>query len=194
VVLPDDDMPSNTVYTVTIVDAIMSILAGNERPGAFDVTNVPQWTWHQVYEYESSISQQIFVPQRVRGAKRQVFYKVILGWTKGAVSHWLRKPFVRRKLERWLALAPSGLNDRAQAIWFKMRARAEIGEITANPTPAPELSWIRLDRRNLTSLQPTERLLTSEPYNDLTSEIRSRWPRDLELAGEVPARSTEQAL
>jgi hypothetical protein len=76
------------------------------------------------------------------------------------------------------------------------RARAEIRALKADPTPAAELSWIRLDRRTLTSLQPTERLLAGDPYKYLTADIRSRWPKDLALAAEVlqVALQPEQAL
>lgn len=108
------------------------------------------------------------------------------------MSRWVRTSFVRRTLEKWLALAPAGLNDRAQATWAKLRARSEINAISADPTPAPELSWIRLDYRNLTSLQSTDRLLAGEMHENLTGDIRSRWPKDLELATEVPHGALEQ--
>lgn len=196
VILPEDDVPSNTVYTVTIVDAIMSILAGKEHPGAFDLTSVPQWTWRQVYQYECGVIGELFSPRLVAASKPQGVFALILGSARGTISRWLASPFLRRELDRWLALAPAALNGRAQAIWLNRRARAEIRALKADPTPAPELSWIRLDRRTLTSLQPTERLLAGDPYKYLTADIRSRWPKDLALAAEVlqVALQPEQAL
>ncbi len=193
VVLPPEDVPSNTVYTVTIVDAILSIVAGNEAPGTFDLTNVPQWTWRQVYEYESEQCKQRFVPQFVAPTKPQGSAEALLTWARGRMSRFARTGFVRRTLEKWLARAPAALNDRAQATWAKLRARAEINAISTDPAPAPELSWIRLDYRSLTSLQPTERLLASEMHENLTDDIRSRWPKDLKFAAEAPRGALQQA-
>jgi len=53
VVLPQRDVASNTVYTVTIVDAILTILSGRVAPGCYDLMNVPQWTWREVYDFEA---------------------------------------------------------------------------------------------------------------------------------------------
>jgi nucleoside-diphosphate-sugar epimerase len=192
VVLPEDDLPSNTVYTVTLVDAIASILAGNEPPGTYDLTNAPQWTWREVYAYESAQCRQLFVPQLIPSPKTQGLLKQNLARARRTLSGWARTSFVRRTLERWLALAPTTLNDHAQATWLRMRARAEIGAISAGSTPAPELTWISLDRRRLTSLQPTASLLAKEPYKDLTADIRGRWPKDLGLAVEVPGGAVAQ--
>jgi nucleoside-diphosphate-sugar epimerase len=185
VVLPERDVPSNTVYTVTIVDAIASILAGNEPPGTFDLTNAPQWTWREVYVYESVQCRQAFAPNLMPSPRAQSLLRRNLAWTQRTLSAWARVAFVRRTLERWLAVASPALNDRAQATWLKMRARAEIGAICVRPALAPELSWIRLDRRPLTSLQPTATLLAAGPYKDLTVGSRGRWPKDLRLAAEM---------
>jgi hypothetical protein len=192
VVLPEEDVPSNTVYTVTIVDAIASILAGKESPGTFDLTSAPQWTWREVYAYESAQCRHPFVPQLVAMPKAQGLLKQNLAWVRRTLRGWARAGFVRRTLERGLAVASPALNARAQAIWLKMRARAEIGAISASPVPSPELSWIPLDRRTLTSLQPTASLLAKEPYKDLTADIRSRWPKDLTLAAEIPGGALAQ--
>ncbi len=186
VLLPDRDVPSNTVYTVTIVDAIDSIMSGKERPGTFDLTNAPQWTWREVYTYEGAQCQRAVVPQLVASPTNTGLSEQALAWTRRTLGAWARAGVVRRTLERVLALASPALNDRAQAIWLKMRARAEIGALGAGTTPAPELSWIALDRRTLTCLQPTVSLLAKDPYLGLTADIQSRWPRDLELAFEVP--------
>jgi nucleoside-diphosphate-sugar epimerase len=182
VVLPEDDVASNTVYTVTIVDAIMSVLAGKERPGEYDLTNAPQWTWRQVYSYEGERSHQAFAPQLVPRPISQGLLKQLSLPAGRTMRRWARTPVIRRTLEKWLAIAPAALNERAQASWFKMRAGVEIGAIVAAPVLAPELSWIRLDRHPMTSLQSTAKLLSADPYKDLTANIQNRWPKDLGLA------------
>jgi nucleoside-diphosphate-sugar epimerase len=175
------DVLSNTVYTATIVDAIRSIIAGKERPGEYDLTNSPQWSWRQVYEFESRAGRVPFTARIVPGPTSQTWMARMMSALRGPVSRWARSPFVRRSLDGWLAMAPAALNARAQAIWFRLRVRAEISALNAGPVPAPELSWVRLDRRSLTSLRPTTELLAGDPYSELTVvDPRAQWPVDLE--------------
>jgi nucleoside-diphosphate-sugar epimerase len=182
VVLPQEDVYSNTVYTVTIVDALMSILAGNDQPGVFDLTNSPQWTWRQVYEYEAGLIGQTFSAKIVPVPEPRTVPRSIVDSFKRAARGWATSPFVRRNLERALALAPKETNDKAQATWFKLRAQAEIRAITTDPTPAPELSWIRLDKRPMAGLHETATLLDENQYKDLSGDIQNRWPEDLQPA------------
>lgn len=186
VALPADDVPSNTVYTVTIVDAIMSIISGKQTTGAFDLTNAPQWTWRELYTHESAACGKALMARIVPAATPRGYLARRFASAKRGLARWARAPYVRRALERLLAMAPAALNDRAQAAWFKMRARAEISELTAGIELAPELTWIRLDRRPLPSLQVTATLLDGEPYADLAAHMRNRWPRDLGPASEMP--------
>jgi nucleoside-diphosphate-sugar epimerase len=180
--LPDVDTPSNTVYTATIVDAIASILAGKERPGEYDLTNVPQWSWRQVYEFESHFAglpfQQRIVPlgstSGLSGRIRQTIRESL-----GRVG---RTDAVRQTLEKFLALAPKAINDRAQATWYRMRARAEIAALATTPSLAPELSWIRMDRSHLSCLQPTEALIAGGAYGKMAVGARAQWPNDLPVA------------
>jgi dTDP-4-dehydrorhamnose reductase len=182
VLLPREDVYSNTVYTVTIVDALLSILAGKNPPGVFDLTNSPQWTWRQVYEYEAALTGHALSPKLVSAPAPRSGLRSIAVSIKQAARRWAGSPFVRSSIERALAVAPKEMNDKAQATWFQMRARAEIAAITAEPALAPELSWIRLDRRPMSGLRETATLLQELGSWDLSSDVRTRWPRDLRAA------------
>src|SRR5262249_1500329 len=61
-VLPVTDVPSNTVLTVAILDAIEQIIAGRVHPGTYDLMNNPQWSWTQVYRYEAERCGALFAP------------------------------------------------------------------------------------------------------------------------------------
>ncbi len=185
------DRPSNTVYTVTILDAIRSILAGKEQPGEYDLTNYPQWTWRQVYAYEAGECNVACVPRSVPERKAGSVFAGAAEQARARAAGWLRTAWVRRALDRWLAVSPAALNARAQATWYRLRARAEIGELTRQAVPAPELSWVDLSRRPLASLRPTEQLLAGDPYASL-AEARKRWPRDLEGHLAESAEALEQ--
>ena len=186
-VLPEADSPSNTVYTVTIVDAIASILAGKERPGAYDLTNVPQWSWRQVYDFEGRCAG---VPCRPRTVPQSSPLSLsgrmrrLLRATAGRLG---RTDAVRQTLEKCLALAPKSVNNRAQATWFRMRARAEIAALTATQSLAPELSWIPMDNTHLSSLRPTETLIAEGGYGKLAVSVGARWPKDLPVAPDLQA-------
>jgi nucleoside-diphosphate-sugar epimerase len=195
VVLPENDAASNTVYTVTILDALISIMAGKERAGTYDLTNAPQWTWREVYEFEGRLSAQAFSPRIVAAAFSGplVSKTAIVRWLKKSISRCLSTPAARRSVEKLLAIAPSAINDRAQATWSMMRARAEIGALLANSMPAEELSWIRLDRRTLSNLQPTKRLLENSPLVDIPEDVRRRWPKDLEAGSAMLLCTLAQA-
>jgi nucleoside-diphosphate-sugar epimerase len=187
VVLPEADVASNTVYTVTILDCLRSIIAGQERPGRYDVTNTPQWTWREVYDYESKSTSQEFSPTiATAAATGSSISGMLVRWVRRSIGRCLAWPEVRRNIEKLLTIAPTAINDRAQATWLAMRARSEIGALNAASKPAEELSWIRLDRRSLIKLQQTKLLLEDSPYGHIGNEVTRRWPQDLETAVAMP--------
>jgi hypothetical protein len=178
-VLVERNPPSNTVYTVTIVDAIRSILEGKVLPGEYDLTNSPQWSWRQVYEYESKMCNLTYSPRILSEARNEHVPVRIAAGARRLLARWSRLPLVRRTLDRWLAMAPAALNARAQATWYKLRARAEMAELTRKAVPPAEMSWIDLSREVMGSLQPTAHLLAKDPYSSLSADDRKRWPRHL---------------
>jgi nucleoside-diphosphate-sugar epimerase len=192
VALPEADTASNTVYTVTIVDAIASILAGNERPGTYDLTNQPQWTWRQVYEFESQRAGLPFRARTVPVPRPIALHRRLLGWTRGKLRCLAGTELVRQTLEKCLALCSKAMNDRAQALWYTLRARAEINLLAADPPLAPELSWLPLNRSSLTSLRPTQELLSNNVIENPLSGARLRWAKDLAYDTLPPAGIVEE--
>jgi hypothetical protein len=190
--LPETDTASNTVYTVTIVDAIESILAGKERPGTYDLTNHPQWTWRQVYDFESQRCRLPYRARTVPAPRAMAIHRRLLDWTRGKLRRFAGTDLVRQTLEKGLALCPKSMNDRAQATWYTLRARAEINLLAAEPPLPPELSWLPLDRRRLTSLRQTQELLSNNAYEDSMSGTRLRWPKDLAFDAPPPAGIVEE--
>jgi hypothetical protein len=184
---------SNAVYTVTIVDAILSIAMGKQEPGEFDLTNFPQWTWLQIYDFESKACKVAFAPRIVPSSPAQPIPRQIASRLGRNIRRWAKTPLFTRILNQLLAVAPPYLNARAQAEWYRLRASAEITALTAPPTLAEELSWVRLDRRILKSLQPTDRLLESDDYKFVGVNERGRWPQDLDLFTDTHVRPFEQS-
>jgi nucleoside-diphosphate-sugar epimerase len=185
--LPVGDAPSNTVHTVTIVDAIASILAGKESPGEYDLTNIPQWSWRQVYDFESSYANLPFQPRIVPFGSAPGWSARMRRLLRDSLGRVGRAAVVRQTLEKCLALAPTGINERAQAIWYRMRARAEIAALATTPSLAPELSWMGMDKKPLSGLRPTGALIAGGAYDKLAEDVLARWPKDLSVAPDVRA-------
>jgi nucleoside-diphosphate-sugar epimerase len=181
VILPARDAPSNTVYTVTIADAIVSIAIGSQRPGVYDLTNSPQWTWRDVYEQESANIQATLLPIVVN-EEHTTAKNWLIARVRRHLGDLLRLSALRHTGGTILAHAPESWNARAQALWFVRRARSEIEALTTERQPAPELSWPPLGRRHLGALTPTRALMAR--YRTLVAkpDARSSWPDDVTIA------------
>lgn len=174
--LPARDLPSNLVYTVTIIDAIRAIARGAVAPGIYDLMSVPQLSWRAVYQAECAIGgladAQIRsapprpAPQRARAALR---------WAARRVAG----EATRNTLAKLLAHAPRRLNSRAHAWWMRTRARTEISALARHEELPAHLSWVTNGSRFIEGLTPTLELLAQQPYRDLLEASRAPWPQDL---------------
>lgn len=177
--LPATDVPSNTVLTVAILDAIEQIRTGAAKPGVYDLMNTPQWTWRQVYRYEAERCDLPFEPISVpdpmtsRSGVRVSFSSIVKVMTG---ARWNRDV-----LAKLLAHAPPSVSQRAQAAWYRQRASAEIAALSHQPGNelAEHLCWVTNGRHPLPQ-RPTVDLLRSDPYRGLLSNgSRQSWPADL---------------
>jgi len=179
VVLPHLDVISNTVYTVTIADALLSIIAGKHVPGTYDLMNNPEWTWRQVYEQEARLCGVPFEALTAKPVARRSPLASLRQVAARAAGDVATTEVVRRLAAIVLAYLPEGLSARAQAWWHCKRARTEILSLRRSPAPPGYLSWVANGRVFLPSLAPTAELLAHNPYCDLTPTGRGRWPADL---------------
>ena len=179
VVLPHLDVISNTVYTVTIADALLSIIAGKHVPGTYDLMNNPEWTWRQVYEQEARLCG---VPLHAVPGK-PVARRSPLASLRQAAARAAREvattEVVRRLSAIALAYLPERLSARAQAWWHCKRARVEISSLPGAPTAAEYFPWDLNGHSVLRSPALTADLLAGDPYRSLTLTGCDRWPADL---------------
>jgi nucleoside-diphosphate-sugar epimerase len=192
-VLPAQDVPSNTVLTASILDAVAEILGGRVRPGTYDLMNTPQWTWKQVYEYEARRAGVSFDPafSPPANVNRRRHGRGLLSVARSMVSgRWTRE-----LLAKLLAHAPPSVSQRAQAAWYAQRARAEITAVSGpeQPAPAEHLSWVTNGDRPLPQ-RPTIQVLRDDPYEGLlNSPLRPSWPADLPEAARAAAAAVTGA-
>ena len=189
--LPLRDTASNTVYTATIRDAILRVTSDAVPSDTYDLMNQPQWTWTQVYEFEAaqagatlSIERRaVPAPRSVRTAVLQAARRPIAGI---ANNTWLRELAAAS-----IGYVPGSVSRRAQALWFTMRARAQIEALgSARSGPAEHLSWVANGDHVLPGIPTTHATLASRPYDGLASSAAVAWPDDLPDAGASPVADT----
>jgi hypothetical protein len=181
VVIPDPDRLSNVTHTVTIVDALLAI-AGERTgpPGPYDLVNVPQWTWRQVYESEAA-------RLGVRVSFRNLETVPSNGTLKAEMTRRLFRVITGARtkdiLQKTLSRMHASLGDRVRTEYFVDRARREIAALnTPSELKNPGALWAALKTSPLPGLADTSELLASEVY-PLPRDTAGRWPADLSLNG-----------
>lgn len=182
--LPAADMPSNLVYTVTIVDALQKIDAGDVAPGIYDLMCAPQLGWRQVFEIEAGLAgiEAASIETLATPARRHPLRALL-----SSAARLVATPAMRDLLAKLLASVPERWNARANAWWYRQRARTEIGALGRRRDPAPHFSWVANGSNFIATLTPTLTLLAARPYADLLRTGRAPWPSDLAPAvADVP--------
>jgi nucleoside-diphosphate-sugar epimerase len=183
VVMPECDRNSNTVYTATIVDAILKIAAGKEQPGVYDLSCQPEWKWTQVYEHEAhrcgSPLRIIRVPASV---PRRTLHAALVQPFRYLGSVPGRNAFFKELALKGLAYLPVRHNQRAQAKWSLARARSDIRAFSRGSAINEVLLWRSLGKHFLQSLSNTAELLAERSFQVTPIAPAASWPPDLPLA------------
>lgn len=168
--------PSNTVYTATIVDALLSILRGDQTPGTYDLMNVPPWTWREVYEFEAA---RLGVPLALRRAPHA---SPRPGLLQSAIRRVQSSDRLRQIARRALARLPAELNLRSHASHLTAMAAAQIAALERSEPPPEGTLWVENGRRFLPGLRSTSDTLSAGGGRVPNLESRDAFPPDLETA------------
>jgi nucleoside-diphosphate-sugar epimerase len=182
VLLPLRDVASNTVYTATIRDAILHVMRGAAAPGTYDLMNAPQWTWKQVYEFEAAEAGVPFLSGRAAVPPPRSSARAVVQLARRGVAAIARNTWLREWAASSMGYLPERTSRRAQALWYMIRARAQIGALANECSPAEHLSWVANGERFLAGLPATRATLASRPYEGLASRHSANWPDDLPAA------------
>src|SRR5262249_20774458 len=120
VLLPARDVASNLVYTVTIVDAIRRIAAGQVTPGIHDLMCVPQCSWREVHAAERDIAGRPDPGLRSAAATVTARPTPLRTVVRGA-ARLLVNEGTRNTIAKFMAHAPPDFNARAHAWWHVAR-------------------------------------------------------------------------
>lgn len=127
VALPRDGFAaSNTVFTATIVEAIMQTAHGAQRPGTYDLISSPQWTWLQAYEhYARRLGAVLGLKNGVDAVHPKTSFVSVTRW----LQYLKHNQFLRERLTFLLAYLPTELNQRVYLRYLQARAMTEINRL-----------------------------------------------------------------
>lgn len=176
VLLPDPERASNLTSTATIAEALLSIAQGRANaPGHYDLVNVPQWTWREVYAWEAGkLGTELVIetaPATAQASGARNLARSALGLGKRLAS--------KDTLSRLAAYLPQDINDKLLAEHYLARARAEIDAL-AEPAAVRNAAalWPALPIRAMPGLRTTREVLEAFATADLT-HAKARWPQDI---------------
>jgi nucleoside-diphosphate-sugar epimerase len=185
--LPFPDRPSNVVATATIADALIAIAENRAgTPGTYDLVNVPNWTWQEVYAHEA---RQIGKPLELSptpGCMHQEWgpLSLIIAGMVGGTQ-------IRELALKALSWLPASAAASAKANYAVARARREIAELAATRSVTNNaLFWPGLRVKHLPGLRETGYLLDTQP-RDLASalfdDFMTSWREDADLGSKLSA-------
>ncbi len=165
---------SNTVFTASIVDAIVRIAqAANSqpapRPGVYDLITFPQWTWLDVYRYYAA---QLGVALQLARAEQLPGPKTGFGgpgeWLRRGMSYLANHHTVKERLTFLLAFLPDTVNQRAYLKYMRARAATEIDALReSNKIKFCVDDWRELRVRNFGEIGDPVALMERYPMPSL---------------------------
>ncbi|SEF14577.1 dTDP-4-dehydrorhamnose reductase [Rhizobiales bacterium GAS191] len=180
--IPFPDRASNTTFTATIADAIIKA-ADDElgAPGVYDLLNVPQLTWNEVYQIHAErAGLPLITSNETKGDRPRWPLSTSVAAIIGAIN---RHPFIRQQAMKLLAFASPDRNQQIRATHLVEKARSEIRALRPAPQWNQALEWRETGSKFLTSLTPTRALLVDARYRASAVTGVARWPVDVPESG-----------
>jgi len=153
VALPRDGaIASNTVFSSTLVEAILQAARSAQTPGTYDLITSPQWPWRDVYQhYASHLGLPLILREGYDPAAAQA-------GANGPLRRWLsylrRSQSLRERLLFLLAYLPQDMNQRIYLRYLQNRAAVEIGALRqSQKTPFCMPQWRELRLRPMPGLE-----------------------------------------
>lgn len=184
--VPEIDWASNTVHVVTIIDAILNVAHGKVRPDIYDLMNVPQWSWREVFEYEANRVKikptfKKYVESRGNGivsACRHIASKIIHDVTRSREG--------RKLSSRLYPIIPKKLGRKIRADYLEKSALNQVSELNHERELLDAFFFKAVGKKMLGILSPTAELLSSGTYELYEYGNKNSWPKDLPMVVDDP--------
>lgn len=175
----DPERASNTVHVATIVDAILRVAAGRVPVGTYDLMNVPQWTWREVFAHEARALDVAPTFRVVGDAPRTGWVSWVKRIVAGLVGDIAASPPARRILGRLVPCIPAGLYRKMRAQYAVRSARSHIQGLHEQAGPMDAVLRAPVGECDCPGLSPTASLLTSPDLQLRPAAKVGVWPADL---------------
>ena len=180
--LANPDRHSNVTFTATIADALCAIGEGRAGPpGLYDLVNVPQWSWREIYRVRLTFWGFRFI-EKIDSSEVAAAGEAHRTGIANLSTHALatiNSLGLKELAAKMAAELPNMFNEFLIAEHRVSRARADISELARHPTMKnPAQLWPAIITKNLTGLRETRKLFVDGVF----AVERSggwRWPADL---------------
>jgi nucleoside-diphosphate-sugar epimerase len=170
----DPDRPSNVTFTEMIAEALLAIASEKAGPpGRYDLVNLPQWSWREVYAHEA---QKLGRPLQIETAGDKRSSRASLG--RKAIEMAGRMG-LKEQLLRGASHLSGRINMRMKAKYYVARASSEI-QTLVNQCPAANnmMNWPEIPVTCLSGIRTTRELIDTRAY-PIYDDGKRRWPTDL---------------
>jgi nucleoside-diphosphate-sugar epimerase len=162
---------SNTVFTASIVEAIVQVAQGSSTPGTYDLITSPQWSWLDVYSYyakQLGLPLHLARPEQIRSPKSRP------GGPGGSMRNFLRylanHHALTERLTFFLAFLPRSVNQKMYLRYLQTRALTEVSALRESGKAQYCVEdWRELRVRSLGEMSDPVTLMARYP---LPSDVR----------------------
>jgi nucleoside-diphosphate-sugar epimerase len=156
---------SNTVFTASIVEAIVRVATGALNPGTYDLITSPQWGWLDVYKYYAAqlgLQLHLARPEQIRNSKSGL---VGSGLSMRQFFRYLANHHaLTERLTFLLAFLPRTVNQKIYLQYLQTRASTEINALRESSQVEHCVEdWRELRVRGLTEMPEPVTLMARYP-------------------------------
>lgn len=170
----DPERASNITFTEAITEALLAIASGTAGPpGLYDLVNLPQWSWREIYAREAQKLGkllQIEIARANQSSRASLRHKAL-----EIVGRIGRK----EQILQVMSYLSKRFNVRLKADYYVRRASNEIRALEKQRLVANNaMYWPEIPARHLNGVRMTRELIDTKVYS-INDEIKQRWPADL---------------
>jgi nucleoside-diphosphate-sugar epimerase len=171
----DPERASNVTFTEMITEALLAIASEKAGPpGLYDLVNIPQWTWREVYAHEAQKLGKPLKIEKAQDNKQASQPSLRLKAIKMAGQFGLKE-----RLLRGASHLPGPINARLEADYYVSRASSEIQALKKQLSPANSaMYWPEVSPIHLSGVRTTRELIDAGAY-PIYDKGKQRWPIDL---------------
>jgi hypothetical protein len=163
----------------TIAETILKVAREGALSGTYDLMNVPQWTWQEVFAYEARVLGDELRFEIVGDPVRPDLSEGLKRSASKFVFACTQNQTLRRAASRIVPRLPLNLFHRLKAAYAIRSAAADIRALSASASPMEAVLRAPIGGKFLPGLTETAKLLSQREYQVSVDPPPREWPDDL---------------